>query len=613
MPALCGLARTDGAPVERAAALARRVASDVHPSLLASASADGGVSVVMGRAAGSPLRSVHTSSDPPGWMAAIARLDAAISPGESDAASVAGAYRQWGLDCSRRLHGDWTLAVWDASRRRLTLARDPLGISGLFYGVRDRTIAFGPTPASVAKLLGTATHVDERFLVEFLGNIWTPEATGLTAFAGVRQVLPAHLVEIDESGERLHRYWTPESVPRIALRRDADYLDAFVERWTAAVARRIPPDGAVAAMLSAGLDSSAVVATAARLPSLGGRGLIAFTSAPAHPVARREDDESQRAAAIARAAPGVDHYVVRTHALSPVAACVRLLELTGHPQYAGGNAGWMLEILGAARDRGASVMLTGQLGNATISWNAAGRALGYLRDGDGGAAWNRLRRAASAQGRGWPRALVSELISPILAPLRFQARLWRGALPADGIGHLSQDAARRAGLPALMRRSQFGAHAWPPHGERDTRHLLMTAAASMGGWLWAVLGDAYGLAFADPTADQDLVEFCLGLPARLSEARDYDRAMIRRAMTGLVPDEIRLTSVRSVQAADLGSRLLAARDEVDEAIGWARAVPLVSAARLDDTWQQIQRAGPPALAGSLLRTLTVVAFCRQPC
>jgi asparagine synthase (glutamine-hydrolysing) len=61
---------------------------------------------------------------------------------QSDTEVILATYRVWGEGCLRRLGGMFAFALWDAARRRLLLARDPMGIKPLYYHQSEQALIF---------------------------------------------------------------------------------------------------------------------------------------------------------------------------------------------------------------------------------------------------------------------------------------------------------------------------------------------------------------------------------------------------------------------------------------------------------------------------------------
>ena len=122
--------------------------------------------------------------------------------------------------------------------------------------------------------------------------------------------------------------------------------------------------------------------------------------------------------------------------------------------------------------------------------------------------------------------------------------------------------ARSLQLARRIKASGHDPYFRPPSDPHQARleHLSLSDSA---GAIWSDMGDAYGLQACDPTMDKRLVEFCLSIPDEQYRLNGQDRALIRRAMKGFLPEEVRLNTRRGSQAADLGRRFLAESAEVE--------------------------------------------------
>lgn len=234
-----------------------------------------------------------------------------------DAEVILAGYEQWGDDVWTRLDGMFAVAIWDRLERRLTLARDPLGIKPLYYTDQRAGFAFGSELKALLVLPGFTFTTDGRALLDYFrfGHIRDPRSI----HAEVRTLPPGHLLKLGPAGApQVEPYWTPRYRPAAPLPA-AEWIERFRSIWLATVAGQMVADVEVGAFLSGGVDSSATVAAMTRVSS---RPVRTFTIGFADP----RYDESPHAEAVA-AALGTRH-TTRTldlaHAqdlLPSVAAC----------------------------------------------------------------------------------------------------------------------------------------------------------------------------------------------------------------------------------------------------------------------------------------------------
>jgi len=183
----------------------------------------------------------------------------------SDVEVLVHLYEEYGDAFLEHVSGMYGLALWDARRRRLTLARDRLGQKPLYYRVTGRGIAFASEVKALLKAPGSSTGIDRDALREHLaiGYCVAPR----TIFEGVRKLPPATRLVWDANGIATGRYW---DLPR-QVRTDwtADqWVEAVRTELRRAVADHMVSDVPIGAFLSGGIDSSAVVALMAEQSSL---------------------------------------------------------------------------------------------------------------------------------------------------------------------------------------------------------------------------------------------------------------------------------------------------------------------------------------------------------
>jgi asparagine synthase (glutamine-hydrolysing) len=180
----------------------------------------------------------------------------------SDTEVILAAYRKWGRDCVQRFNGMWSFALWDFDRKELFVSRDRFGIKPLQYATPGRTFAF----ASELKALirGGEVPFEPRrdVLVEYLalGRMPSPRR-GDTFFEGIRSLPAAHQFVVGNDTLDVRRYW---SIPADRSNGAADkaLVDEYRALFDSAVKLHLRADVPTGTLLSGGLDSSSIVATA---------------------------------------------------------------------------------------------------------------------------------------------------------------------------------------------------------------------------------------------------------------------------------------------------------------------------------------------------------------
>jgi asparagine synthase (glutamine-hydrolysing) len=170
-------------------------------------------------------------------------------------------YEESGPRFVERLHGMFALALWDASRDRLVLARDRLGKKPLLWTrLPDGTLAFASELKALLRLPGLSRDVDLEAVDAYLALQYVP-GDG-TALRGIHKVPPGHVLVAEGENERLERYW--ELVPAEPSPSDEEWLERVRSAVGEAVRKRLVADVPLGALLSGGIDSSIVVALMAQ-------------------------------------------------------------------------------------------------------------------------------------------------------------------------------------------------------------------------------------------------------------------------------------------------------------------------------------------------------------
>jgi asparagine synthase (glutamine-hydrolysing) len=167
------------------------------------------------------------------------------------------AYEEWGLAFAERLRGMFAVAIWDASARRLVLARDRFGIKPLYYRADRGGLQF----ASELRALPRG-EIDLDALEAFLAFNSIPAP--LTIFREIRKLPPGHLLVWEGGAPRLERYARPGPLPERPDDDEAELVEELRARLRDSVRAHLVADVPVGVLLSGGVDSGVLAALAAQ-------------------------------------------------------------------------------------------------------------------------------------------------------------------------------------------------------------------------------------------------------------------------------------------------------------------------------------------------------------
>jgi asparagine synthase (glutamine-hydrolysing) len=546
-------------------------------------------------------------------------VDRAEAARLADATLLSRALERWEEAAIDRLSGDFAFAAWDAQRERLLLARDPIGHRPLHYHVGAGFLAFASMPKGLHALPEVPRAPDTHAFARLLALL--PESGGDTLFEGIARVPPGHLCIATRSGVEVRRWWNP---PRrtLRLKNPGEYQEAVRAEFDRAVSVRLRGAGtAVASHLSGGLDSSAVTATAARLLAAEGQ-VHAFTSVPregfeAKARPGRFADEGAHAAAVAALYPNIEHVLVRTAGRSPLESLDRNAFLYDRPVLNLCNNVWGNAILDLAKGRGLSVLLTGQMGNLSFSYNGFERLPALLRRGR----LVKLAREALALRRNGIRleSSAAHALGPYLpSRLWLAIHRWRGR-SLDLGAYSALDPAAAAGLEA---EAAEAAHdfAYRPSKDAYATRLWALGRTDGGAYHKGILG-GWGIDMRDPTADRGLIELCLSIPMAQYLRGGHIRALARGAFSDRLPTVVLDETRKGLQAADwyegLGAGQGEAREQVERLAELAAAQGIFDTERLrrlvedwpEGGWASHEVEGQYRMA--LLRGISTGHFLRK--
>ncbi len=176
-----------------------------------------------------------------------------------DGESILHLYEDLGTDCFAHLNGMFAVAIWDASRNRLVLARDRIGQKPLYYAWNEHRLVFGSELKCLAQVEGVCDQIDPAAIDEFLTYQYIPHPG--TIWKGVRKLPPGHYAVYQDGQLTVHRYWDFDPSNEVSMSHE-HACEQLHELLTDSVRIRMRSDVPLGSFLSGGIDSSLITAIA---------------------------------------------------------------------------------------------------------------------------------------------------------------------------------------------------------------------------------------------------------------------------------------------------------------------------------------------------------------
>jgi asparagine synthase (glutamine-hydrolysing) len=426
-----------------------------------------------------------------------------------------------------RLDGMWAFVLHDIASGESLLSRDRFGKKPLYYRHRGALFACASELPALAVLTPDATLTeDDAGIADYFRYGYA--LPGATCIAGVREVLPAHVMWRHPDGSIVQkRYWSPSTEPWTggfdeAAERVRELLAASVRR------RQLASDVEVGAFLSGGIDSTTVCALAQQ--SGFGR-LRTFTAGFAEPTY-----DERAPAARAAAELGTLHTAEEIKPETAAALAIELPRRMGQPF--GDSSLVPSALVASVAAKHVKVVLTGD-GSDEIFGGYARYAGRLLRQ--------RYHRLPAAL-----RAVVERAVLATPEPyahhsgsLMKRAHLFVRLAREDRDTYIGPPAIRKETLarlvPGLGAGNTMPELPWPNDPDEIRHMLLMDSLVYLPQDILQKV-DRAGMMFSvearSPFLDKELFEFVIRVPWRWHFDRLRGKRLLRAAMRGRVPDFI---------------------------------------------------------------------------
>lgn len=455
---------------------------------------------------------------------------------DTDAELVLRAYECWGEDSPAKIIGDFAYLIWDGRRHQLFCARDTAGIKSFYYHFDGHTFIAGTELQQILQNPLVPLLPNEGYIAEYLTGHFSNHHE--TLWSAIFRLPPCHSLVLNRGVVKRQRYFDLDPGKTIRHVNDQEYAEHFLEILREAVRCRMrSSNGAVAAELSGGLDSSSIVVVAAS--ELRGRNVMCprfetFTQLYSDPGADERSFSSDVARKWQLTANTFDSYRLDTRSHGDTVRQFRDIPL--YP-----NSG--SDLTQVIAQKGFRVALTGVGGDQIMAGSGYyyadlvqnlrfGELLAELRISRGVPFLDKRRAHAL-------RRLLTLGILPLCPrPIRNLARRIRhGRTPAIP-RTIDRDLAVRVDLKGRLRDA-----AQAPPGCSPSQRLFYEQFDDA--WMTHVLELAdrtegtLGVEGRHPFYDRRVIEFMFAIPAEQRNRGGVRKSILRRATQGLLPESVR--------------------------------------------------------------------------
>ena len=460
----------------------------------------------------------------------------------SDSELILHAYQRWGEECPAHLLGDFAFAIWDSGKQYLFCARDHFGVKPFHYYYQPgQQFIFGTEIKAIFCYEDIPKRLNEIKISDYMLEMFEDKAR--TFYVDINRLPPASVMVVGRGGVRKRQYWALDPKQEIKLRSDGEYAEAYRSLFIEAVRCRLRSAFPTGAMLSGGLDSSSITCVAHDLLSSSSGSNLHTFSIIFNQI--KKSDEREYIYKILEKRNCVAHFIEGDQA-TPFDQLEKILWFQDEPFYAP-NLFLSWPAWRSISENGVRILLDGFLGDNVISHGAE-----YLNELANKWHWLTLTKELkqflnqSDQKISLLKLLSIYLVQYGLKPYipEIWLNLWRKLQ-----GHPVDPTMEQYDLFSLSYCMRSGIRERLHSAYKYNRLIKSTRQAHHDsldpGLIQTVLEihnkgcSAFQFETRMPFIDKRVVEFCLSTPGNQKISQGFTRIIARRALYGLLPEEIR--------------------------------------------------------------------------
>lgn len=481
-----------------------------------------------------------------------------------DSILILKSYEKWKNKCCECLIGDFAFVIWDKLEKTIFCASDHTGVRQLYYYESATYFIFATEIRAIAELKIVPKQLNESKLKDFLLFIYLGgRFEAETFFVGIKKIMPAHYLILQNGSSKCHNYWKPQTKKKLLFKDKRDYGFALRELIEQAVSDRIRTNYNVGIELSGGLDSSSIACIAAR--QLKGVNRLLYSASSVMPLNHKgiEEDERHYIDTVLAQEKNIKPFFVS----APNSPVFKNMEKQFTKTYAPVNAfHYMDDALHQtlAENANARIILSGYVGDRTVS-NQARTALVHLfRQGNFKTLMNLIKQRSKVYDTAAWRIFIYQVILKLLPPNMVTILK---KITGSPINNLFDIKAVSINPDFLTPAEREGLKSVFDHLNRPNEEFWEDLWTLNELW-FDVEMDARISYFkqepAYPFADKRIIDFLFNVPVQHFLANGWNRGLIRKAMDGVLPTKIQYRKDKSPFSPDYQSRVIKEFDFIEE-------------------------------------------------
>jgi len=473
-------------------------------------------------------------------------------------------YEQYGQEISKFIDGEFVFVIWDKLKQELFCSRSKTGRIPLYYLDQKESFIFSTVFKTFFCKYDYKISLNDQYIKDFLAlkAISNDLDANLTIYDPVKQIPPGYSLLINNGRSRLWQYWKPGKRNEIIFKNDDEYEQALAELLDKVVKKRTNEHNKIGILLSGGFDSGAVAALYCKDLNIENKTMTTFTSIPYKNYQnwlskRAIADETPYVKEYKTINPEIDMNFLSCEGRNSYISIDEYIKIFEQPYKFSENSFWLVESVKAAGDLNLDMLLTGQMGNSTISWGSFYPYLIYLsKQKQYRELFKEIKYYSTSKDIKMISVLKRHLINRL--PLRMKKVLF-SLLGKNIFSEFLP--VNREFLNSHEQEKRFKSFNWEndfisvSSSLNQRLRLLRPGAFSHLGAVYSKLGLKYDVLITDPTDDVEIIEFCLNLPENQFVRDGVERRLIKKAMKGYIPDKILNSNVRGKQSADWVQRI----------------------------------------------------------